>query len=224
MTVREPTLLSCARSLLGAWPRPIEPRTMPDWLGALPAPALGRLIREWAIVGARDAQAAPQTGPDDWTVWLMMGGRGAGKTRSGAEWAHAMALGKPWIAPRPARRLALIGETLADVRDVMIEGPSGILAIAEAAERPTFTAARRRLDWPNGALAFLYSAEDPDSLRGGQFEAAWGDEVAKWPTPSAPSTCCNSPCGWASGRARCSPPRPGRSRSSSGCSPIRARR
>ncbi|HYF52832.1 MAG TPA: terminase family protein [Salinarimonas sp.] len=153
---------------------------MPDWLQALPAPLLRRLVREWALVGARDPQAAPTHAPEGWTTWLMLGGRGAGKTRTGAEWIHALALGKPWVTGAPLGRFALIGETFADVRDVMIEGPSGLRAVAEDEERPVFVAARRRLEWPNGAVAFAYSAEDPDSLRGGQFEAAWGDEVAKW--------------------------------------------
>ncbi|KAA2237233.1 DNA-packaging protein [Salinarimonas soli] len=159
---------------------------MPDWLAAMPAPVLTALCREWLLVGARDPQAAPTQVPAgrDWTTWLMLGGRGAGKTRTGAEWIHGVAVGKPWLANAPLGRLALIGETLADVRDVMIEGPSGILAAAsEEEERPVFVAARRRVEWPNGAVAFIFSAEDPDSLRGGQFEAAWGDELAKWRHP-----------------------------------------
>jgi phage terminase large subunit-like protein len=158
---------------------------MPDWLSAMPAPLLSALTREWLLVGARDPQAAPTRVPEDraWSTWLMLGGRGAGKTRTGAEWIHGLAVGKPWLAGTPCGRMALIGETFADVRDVMIEGPSGILAAAHDEERPTFVAARRRLEWPNGSVAFAYSAEDPDSLRGGQFEAAWGDELAKWRYP-----------------------------------------
>jgi phage terminase large subunit-like protein len=152
----------------------------------MPAPILQALLHEWALTDARAPQAQPQTGClEGWTTWLMLGGRGAGKTRTGAEWIQGLAVGKPWLAARPVGRIALVGETFADVRDVMIEGPSGIAAIAPPRERPVFTAARRRLDWPNGAVAFAFSAEDPDSIRGGQFEAAWGDEVAKWRHPDA---------------------------------------
>ena len=120
-----------------------------------------------------------------WHVWLLLGGRGAGKTRAGAEWVRAMALGKPPIATKPARRIALIGQTLGDVRRTMIEGCSGLLEIHPDGERPTFEPSKRRLTWPNGAIAEMFSAEDPDALRGPQFMAAWGDELCKWPNPEA---------------------------------------
>ena len=77
-------------------------------------------------------------------------------------------------------RIALVGETLADVRDVMVHGPSGLVAIAPWAERPRWQPSLRRLEWPSGAVAHAFSAEDPDSLRGPQFEAAWADELGKW--------------------------------------------
>ncbi len=112
-------------------------------------------------------------------IWLVTGGRGAGKTRLGAEWVNALVRGLPPFAKRRHGRLALIGETLADVRDVMIEGPSGIATIARR-ERPRFEASRRRLLWESGAVAYMFSSEDPESLRGHQFEAAWCDEAAKW--------------------------------------------
>jgi len=112
-------------------------------------------------------------------TWLVLGGRGAGKTRLGAEWVNAHVHGFPPYAPGRYGRLALIGETLADVRDVMIDGPSGIARIARG-ERPRFEPSRRRLVWPSGAVALIFSSEDPDSLRGPQFDAAWCDEVAKW--------------------------------------------
>ena len=108
-----------------------------------------------------------------WTTWLLIGGRGAGKTRSGAEWVRALAQGE-------GGRIALIGETFADVRDVMIEGESGLLAVHAAFERPTWSRTLRKLEWRNGALAQAFSAEEPDSLRGPQFHAAWADEIAKW--------------------------------------------
>ena len=114
-------------------------------------------------------------------TWLVLGGRGAGKTRLGAEWVNAHVRGLPPYAPVGRRygHIALIGETLADVREVMIDGPSGILRVARGG-RPRFEPSRRRLLWPNGAVAQIFSSEDPDSLRGPQFDAAWGDEVAKW--------------------------------------------
>ena len=112
-------------------------------------------------------------------TWLVLGGRGAGKTRLGAEWVNAHVRGLPPYAPGRYGRFALVGETLADVRDVMIDGPSGIARIARG-ERPRFEPSRRRLVWPSGAVATIFSSEDPDSLRGPQFDAAWCDEVAKW--------------------------------------------
>jgi phage terminase large subunit-like protein len=103
-----------------------------------------------------------------------MGGRGAGKTRAGAEWVRGL------VERGEARRVALVGPTLHDVREVMIEGPSGILAVSSDGERPTYNATRRRLSWPNGAEGFAFSSEDPDSLRGPQFDAAWCDEIGAW--------------------------------------------
>ncbi len=111
--------------------------------------------------------------------WLVLGGRGAGKTRLGAEWANAHVRGLPPYAAAPYGRLALVGETLGDVREVMIDGPSGIVATARG-NRARYEAGRKRLLWDNGAVAFAFSAEDPDSLRGAQFDAAWCDEIAKW--------------------------------------------
>jgi phage terminase large subunit-like protein len=93
---------------------------------------------------------------------------------------RGLALGRPPFASRPVGRIALVGETLADARAVMVDGPSGLLAIHPASERPSYNAARRLLTWPNGAVAQLFSAEDPESLRGPQFGAAWADELAKW--------------------------------------------
>jgi phage terminase large subunit-like protein len=105
-----------------------------------------------------------------------MGGRGAGKTRAGAEWVRFGALFGGF------RRTALIGPTLGDVREVMIEGPSGLRTIEpDNRERPHFNVSRRRLEWPNGAIASVFSADDPESLRGPQFDAAWCDEIAIWP-------------------------------------------
>jgi phage terminase large subunit-like protein len=116
--------------------------------------------------------AANNGGP--WTTWLMLGGRGAGKTRAGAEWVRAL------VAGGHARSIALVGETEHDVREVMIEGPSGLLRVTPHAERPQWASSRRRLEWDTGAVAYAFSAEDPEQLRGPQFDAAWCDELAKW--------------------------------------------
>lgn len=116
----------------------------------------------------------------DWTVWLVMGGRGAGKTRTGAEWVRAVVRGEPHAGGPRAGRIALVGETLQDVRDVMIEGVSGLMAVHPPGEQPTWSPSLRRLVWPNGAVAQAFSSEDPEALRGPQFDAAWADEVGKW--------------------------------------------
>lgn len=131
---------------------------------------------EW-IRSARLAQYPLRRGPPD--TWLVLGGRGAGKTRTGAEWVNGLVHALPPFAKRKHFRLALVGETLADVRDVMIEGISGIATISRG-ERPRYESSRRRLVWKDGQVALIFSSEDPESLRGHQFEAAWCDEVAKW--------------------------------------------
>jgi len=128
----------------------------------------------------RWSQRPPDFLPDggDWSTWLFLGGRGAGKTLAGASWLadQAEALGK-------GGRLALIGPTLHDVREVMIEGVSGLRSLPRwtAATRPSFEPSRRRLVFANGCVAHAFSAEDPDSLRGPQFSAAWADEFCAWP-------------------------------------------
>ncbi|MCW2285693.1 putative phage terminase large subunit-like protein [Rhodoblastus acidophilus] len=121
------------------------------------------------------ARALPhQIEPDgDWTIWLICAGRGAGKTRAGSEWIlEQVSAGR--------RRLGLIGPTSADVRDVMIEGESGILACAPDWNRPVYEPSKRRLTWPNGAIATTYSAEEGQRLRGPQHDALWADELAAW--------------------------------------------
>lgn len=132
-------------------------------------PASARL--PWPL-SARPAQLPPE---GDWRTWLFMGGRGAGKTRAGAEWVRFAAL------HGGCGRIALVAPTLGDAREVMIEGVSGLRSIARPGEcPPNYEVSRRRLVWPNGAEAQVFSAEDPDSLRGPQFEAAWCDELAAW--------------------------------------------
>ncbi len=133
------------------------------------------LLRHWPLLG-RASQTPPDLaqGGGDWTTWLLLGGRGAGKTRAGAEWVRALA------TRGQARRIALVAESLADLREVMVEGVSGLLAVHPRHERPRWEPTRRRLEWPNGAIAQGFSADDPESLRGPQFDAAWCDELAKW--------------------------------------------
>lgn len=116
----------------------------------------------------------------DWTAWVILGGRGAGKTRAGAEWVRAEVEGAGPADPGRARRIALIGETLDQAREVMVFGDSGILACTPPDRRPVWNASRRSLTWPNGAVAQTYSARDPEALRGPQFDLAWADELAKW--------------------------------------------
>nr|WP_257883782.1 terminase family protein [Roseobacter insulae] len=116
----------------------------------------------------------------DWRAWVIMGGRGAGKTRAGAEWVRAQVEGAKPTDEGRARRVALVGETIDQVREVMIFGDSGILACSPPDRRPDWEAGRKRLVWPNGAVASVHSAFDPEGLRGPQFDAAWVDELAKW--------------------------------------------
>jgi phage terminase large subunit-like protein len=121
---------------------------------------------------ARPEQLAP---PGDWRIWLFLGGRGAGKTRSGAEW---IAEG---VANGTMRRIGLIGATFHDARAVMIEGESGLARIVGNAA--VFEPSNRRVLWSNGAVASVLSADEPDSIRGHQFDAVWADEFAKWSDP-----------------------------------------
>jgi phage terminase large subunit-like protein len=173
-----PTSMNCDASWRESL-RQFSPRETLTFLEGCDARELEHLRWKWPLL-ARPDQLPPAAGAADWTTWLMVGGRGAGKTRAGAEWVRAIVHGHPMFTDRPARRIALVGETAADVRDVMIEGVSGILAVHPPARRPQWTPSRRRLEWPNGAVALVFSAEDPEALRGPQFDAAWSDEIGKW--------------------------------------------
>ncbi|AMJ63388.1 ATP-binding protein [Bosea sp. PAMC 26642] len=152
----------------------IPQHLLPD----LEADCLTVLGEAWSLFGRLDQRLGE---PPQKPIWLVLGGRGAGKTRTGAEWVKGMALGHPPFADIKTDRIALVGETQGQVRDVMIEGVSGLLSIHTRWERPTWFPSRRRLEWPNGAIAQAFSAEDPEGLRGPQFGAAWSDELAKWP-------------------------------------------
>lgn len=135
--------------------------------------ALPFLFEFWAM----DHQLPPE-GP--WRTWVVMGGRGAGKTRAGAEWVRSMVEGSMPLDEGRCRRVALVGETIEQVREVMVFGDSGILACSPEDRKPEWEAGRKRLVWPNGAVATVHTAHDPEGLRGPQFDAAWVDELAKW--------------------------------------------
>jgi phage terminase large subunit-like protein len=140
---------------------------------------------DWGFWG-RPEQIAP---PGTWDNWLILAGRGFGKTRTGAEWVRANMCGDTPLTGGRWRHVALIAETAADARDVMVgdgkmlsdpNAGSGILQVHSADFRPTYEPSKRRLTWPNGAIATLYNAVEPDQLRGPQHDAAWCDELAKW--------------------------------------------
>lgn len=154
------------------------------FLGTLGADELKRLHYDFEL-WARDDQLPPGvTGSGaPWTTWLMLGGRGAGKTRAGAEWVRALVRNSGRASDAPPLRIALVGESLADARAVMVEGVSGLLSVHPPDARPLYEPSKRQLIWANGAIAQLFSAEDPDSLRGPQFAAAWCDELGKWRRP-----------------------------------------
>lgn len=156
-----------APSCAAAWLR-TSGLTIDDYVEHLAAPDVRHHSRDW-----KSWARAEQLPPDGaWRSWVFMGGRGAGKTRAGAEWVSSLARYKG------AGRIALIGPTFHDVREVMIEGQSGLRSLPD--ERPRFEPSRRRVVWANGAQAYCFSAEDPESLRGPQFDAAWADELCFW--------------------------------------------
>ncbi|MTH77197.1 DNA-packaging protein [Paracoccus aestuariivivens] len=158
------------------WLASAEPEEVDEFLGGLSDNALAALpwiFEFWAL----PHQIAPE---GDWKTWVIMGGRGAGKTRAGAEWVRTQVEGATPDAPGRASRVALVSETFDQARDVMVFGDSGILACSPPDRRPVWEAGRRRLVWPNGATAQVFSAHEPEALRGPQFDAAWVDELAKW--------------------------------------------
>ena len=142
-------------------------------LASLTAEEAAELYYDWTL-WARPDQLPP---PGDWLYWLILAGRGAGKTRAGAETVRA------WVRSFPL--VNLIGATGADAREIMVEGESGVLAVCPPHERPRFSRAAGRLDWPNGAISQIYSAEEPDRLRGKQHMKLWLDELAAWRDPDA---------------------------------------
>lgn len=161
------------RDLHAGWLASLPEATRNDLAAALSPAEARALLYDWPF-WARPAQLPPQ---GNWRVWLLLAGRGFGKTRTGAELMRAR------IAAWTARRVALVAPTAADARNVMVEGESGILAISPPWDRPRYEPSKRRLTWPNGAIATLYSADEPERLRGPQHDATWCDELGSWRYP-----------------------------------------
>ena len=142
-------------------------------LGVMTPEECAKLFYDWSL-WARPDQAPP---PGHWIVWLILAGRGAGKTRAGAEAVRQWSYDYPFVN--------LIGPTADDVRDVMVRGESGVLNCCRKDERPRYLASAGRLEWPNGASSLLFSADEPDRLRGKQHMKLWLDELAAWRRPDA---------------------------------------
>ena len=163
-------------------------RSGADWIASEPAGVQADFLDSLsegellALPFLFDFWALPHQLPPegDWKTWVILGGRGAGKTRAGAEWVRMMVEGSGPLDDGQARRVALVGETIDQVREVMVMGESGIIACSPPDRTPIWEAGRKRLVWPNGAIAQAFSAHDPEGLRGPQFDAAWVDELAKW--------------------------------------------
>lgn len=149
----------------------MSPEQQQQELAKLSNEVQAALLKDWRFWGRPD-QFAPE---GDWLTWLILAGRGWGKTRTGAE------LVKEWAEAEPCR-IALVGLTAADCRDVMVEGESGILAVHPEGTKPLYESSKRRLTWPNGSIATCYNASEPDQLRGPQHHKAWVDEPAKFPS------------------------------------------
>lgn len=149
----------------------LKPRERTELLSQLTDDDAAAILYSWRL-WARDCQLPNQH--DNWEAWLFLAGRGAGKTRSAAEWVRGN------VESHTASRIALIAPTAADARDVLVEGESGILAVSPPWFRPVYTPSKRLLVWPNGARAMTFSAEEPDRLRGPQHDCGWCDEVSSW--------------------------------------------
>jgi phage terminase large subunit-like protein len=148
--------------------RAVKARGKEEVLAAMSPAERERLLYCWRAV-ARESQLAPD---GDWLTWALITGRGFGKTRAGAEWVREK------VNSGQATRIALVGKTPADVRDVMIEGDSGILSVSPPDERPHYEPSKRKLTWPGGAVGLAFTSYEPDQLRGPQFDLAWIDELA----------------------------------------------
>ena len=177
-SVPEGTSISKAPALKSGagWLASATPEEVDEFLGGLSENALLSLpwlFEFWAL-----PHQLPPRG--DWKTWVIMGGRGAGKTRAGAEWVRAQVEGARPGDPGLAKRVALVGETVDQVREVMVLGESGIIACSPPDRRPVWHASRAQVQWANGAVAQVFSAHEPEAMRGPQFDAAWADELGKW--------------------------------------------
>jgi phage terminase large subunit-like protein len=143
---------------------------------------LESLLWDWSFWGRPEQQEPPRLMPNGniWRTWLILSGRGWGKTRTLSEWIRANVCGSTPLSPGRHKRIALVAETAADARDVIVEGDSGILKVHPDDFCPHYEPSKRRLTWPNGAIATLYNAVEPDQLRGPQHDLAACDELAKW--------------------------------------------
>jgi phage terminase large subunit-like protein len=151
----------------------LAPDEIEDVLSTYSAEEVQAMLYQWEL-WARPKQIEPI---GSWFVWLLLSGRGFGKSRVGAEWVRKR------VENGKGKRIALIAETAADARDVMIEGESGLMTISPPWFKPVYEPSKRRLTWPNGAVAITFSGEEPDQLRGPQFDTAWVDELAKYMYP-----------------------------------------
>lgn len=158
----------------------LSPDQKAKLLNSLSPAEIERLEYDWRF-WARPEQLPPEKSQagKDWRVALYLAGRGWGKTRTGAE------IVRMWVESGSCGRIALVGPTASDVRDVMVLGESGLLNIAPPWNRPVYQSTKRRVVWPSGAYAMLFSADEPDRLRGPQHDAAWCDELCAWRYPAA---------------------------------------
>lgn len=159
-----------------AWLASATPEEVDEFLGGLSQNAL--LALPWVFEFWALPHQLPPRGA--WKTWVIMGGRGAGKTRAGSEWVRAQVEGAGPADTGRCKRVALVGETIDQVRDVMVLGESGIIACSPPDRRPEWLASKNQLLWPNGAIAQVFSAHEPEAMRGPQFDAAWADELGKW--------------------------------------------
>jgi phage terminase large subunit-like protein len=159
-----------------AWLASATPEEVDEFLSGLSQNAL--LALPWVFEFWALPHQLPPRGA--WKTWVIMGGRGAGKTRAGSEWVRAQVEGAGPADPGKCKRVALVGETVDQVRDVMVLGESGIVACSPPDRKPEWFASKNQLLWPNGAMAQVFSAHEPEAMRGPQFDAAWADELGKW--------------------------------------------
>ena len=154
-------------------PRSLRQAAFEGASNGLPPELVSRVKFHWPLWARKNQMPSDEA----WRIWLLLAGRGFGKTRTGAEWVRAR------VESGASRRIALVARTPHEVRDIMIQGDSGILSVCPPWNMPTWESSKRRLTWPNGAMAFAFSSYEPDQLRGPQFDAAWCDELASWQYP-----------------------------------------